>query len=118
MRVRRVSQYSYMLLQLFDLRLEYGNFALLGFCLLNNSFQIFINHFILISLRLNIILELLIVFPSLNMEVVLDHLSLLYQNIHHDVYLFPNVVSFLFEKLKEVVPCHQLVLQGLDLFIH
>ena len=44
------------------------------------------------------------------MKIILNHLSFFYKHIHHDVDLFPDGVSFFLEQLKQVIPCHQLVL--------
>ena len=118
MGVRRVSQYSHMLLQLLDLCLENGDLALLRFSLLHNFLQIFVKNFIFISLRLDVRLELFVIFPGLLMQVVLDHFSFFNKNIHHDIYFFPDAVSLFLEQLQEVVPCNQLVLQSFDLFVH
>ena len=112
-----VAQDADMLFQLFNLCLIYGNLPLLRFSRLNYYFKVLVQNFILISLCFNITLEAFIVFPCLDMQLVLHNFRLLDQNIHHDIYLLPDLVGLLLEQLQQVVPCDKLVLQGLNLFI-
>lgn len=107
-----------MLLQLLYLRLVDGNLLLLVVSGLHNIFEPLIEYFILIPLRLDIALQLLIVFPCLDMEFILHHLSFFNEDIHHNIDFFSDLVGFFLEKLEEVIACHQGVFQSFNLLVH
>ena len=105
-----IAQDTYMLLQLLYLRLVDSDLPLLAICCLHNCFEAFIQDFIFIPLGFDITLQLFVVFPCLNMKLVLDDLSFFNKDVHHDVNFFSYLVGLFFEKLEKVIPCHQGIL--------
>ena len=91
------------LLKLFDLGLKDGNLGASWLSVFHHIFETFVQNFILVSLSLNILPQLLIVDPSVRIALILHHLSLLNQHIHHHIYLLPDLVGFLLKELKRVV---------------
>ena len=99
MRVWAIAEDSHMLLKLLNLSLVDRDLLLLVICGEHNIFKPLIENLIFISLSLDITFELLVVFPGLNMKLVLDDLSFFNKDIHHDINFFSDLVCFFFEKL-------------------
>lgn len=110
--------YANMLLQLFYFGPEVIDFLLLRLGILLNLLELLVQQFVLIPLLLYVGLEFLVVAAGLLMQLVLNHLGLLNQYIHHHVNFFSDLVGLFFEQLENVVALDQIVLQTLDLLRH
>ena len=95
--VRTVGEDAHVLLKLFDLRLEHVYLGLLRLSILQYLFQALVHDLVLIPLCLYRSFQGLVVVAELLMELILHDLSLLDQDIHHHIDLFPYLVSFLLE---------------------
>lgn len=106
-----------MLLKLLDFSFKNADFIPLELVVLGHLLQIFVQNFIFVPLLFDIRLELLVVFPCLHVQFVLDDLRFLDKDIHHHVNFLPNLVSVLFEKLEQIVALHKSVFKCLYLLI-
>ena len=106
-----------MLLKLLDFGLEDGYFRSLRLSVLRDDLQILVEKLIFISLCFDVAFKMFIILPCLNVELILNLLSLFDKNIHHYINLLSDMVCFLFEQLKHIIASNQLVLQAFDLLV-
>lgn len=107
-----ISQDTHMLFKLFNLGRKNINFSSLEFVIFYDFFQVFIKYFVLVSLGFDIALEILIIFPSFIVELILNHFSFFNEHVHHYVDLFTDLVSFFLEELEDVIAFDELILQN------
>lgn len=107
----RVLDNAYVLLKLCNLRLVYLNLVSLVAGCSEYILQLLVQQLIFVPLSSHVLLQLLVVFPSVSVQLVAHDFGFLDQKVHHDVNLLPDGVSFLFEHLQEVVSLDELVLQ-------
>ena len=110
-RVRTVSQDSDVLLELLDLGLEDGHLGALRLSLLDQVLHALVENLVFVPLCLDVCLQLLVVFTRSLMQLILHNFGLFNEHVHHNVYLFTNLVSLLFEHLQQVIARYQLILK-------
>jgi len=113
-----VRENTHVLLKFFYFGLIDSDLSLLRLSVLNYFFKVFVQNFILVSLRLDIALQLLVIFPHLNVHFVLHDLCLFHENVHHNIDFFSNLISFFLEQLEHIITCDQFILKLFNLFIN
>ena len=98
-----VSENADVLLEFFDLGREDSNLSFLRLGFFHQTLKLLIEHFILISLSLYIQFYFFVVSSDVLMDLILNNLSLLNQDIHHDINLLPDLVSLFLEHLQQIV---------------